>query len=158
MRLTNVCLLVAGLLLVTAAPVPAQQQFSAILEGSQEVPSVPTPASGIGSFTLRADDVFEYEIEFTGLTSPETVAHIHGPGAPGVNAPAIFGLPLGSPKIGSVGPLTAQQKDDLMAGLWYVNVHTELYPAGEIRGQITISTVSNDAETWGEVKLQFEAK
>ena len=32
--------------------------------------------------------------------------------------------------------LTKQQADEVLAGLWYVNVMTEKYPDGEIRGQI----------------------
>jgi hypothetical protein len=44
-------------------------------------------------------------------------------------------LPLGSPS-GLVAVLTQAQVNDLMAGLWYVNVHSTVFPAGEIRGQL----------------------
>jgi len=33
--------------------------------------------------------------------------------------------------------LNDQQAQQLMAGEWYVNVHTEANKAGEIRGQLT---------------------
>jgi len=33
--------------------------------------------------------------------------------------------------------LTDTQAEDLMAGKWYVNIHTATYKAGEIRGQLT---------------------
>ena len=32
--------------------------------------------------------------------------------------------------------LTKQQADEVLSGLWYVNVMTDKYPDGEIRGQI----------------------
>jgi hypothetical protein len=33
--------------------------------------------------------------------------------------------------------LTDTQAEDLMAGKWYVNIHTAAHKAGEIRGQVT---------------------
>jgi hypothetical protein len=32
--------------------------------------------------------------------------------------------------------LTDAQANDLMAGLYYVNIHTDTYPNGELRGQV----------------------
>jgi hypothetical protein len=32
--------------------------------------------------------------------------------------------------------LTAAQEVDLFAGLWYFNLHSDLFPNGEIRGQL----------------------
>ncbi len=45
---------------------------------------------------------------------------------------------LGSPSIGSA-VITASQVTDLLAGLWYINVHTGLNLPGEIRGQVSVS-------------------
>jgi len=33
--------------------------------------------------------------------------------------------------------LTPAQAADLLAGRWYVNIHTARYPGGEIRAQVT---------------------
>jgi hypothetical protein len=33
--------------------------------------------------------------------------------------------------------LTEAQAADLLAGRWYVNIHTAANPGGEIRGQVT---------------------
>jgi hypothetical protein len=41
-----------------------------------------------------------------------------------------------SPKTGCVGPLTGKQMSNLKKGLFYLNVHSEMFPAGEIRGQV----------------------
>jgi hypothetical protein len=32
--------------------------------------------------------------------------------------------------------ITAEQAADLKAGKWYVNIHTEKFPDGEVRGQV----------------------
>ena len=138
-----------------AAPSVAATDFVATIDGAQS--GTPSTGTGSGTFVLRDDDVFEYEIVFDGLVAPESVAHVHGPALPGVNAGVVFGLPLGSPKIGNFGPLTAQQKADLLAGLWYVNIHSTLYTAGEIRGQIIESeVVSSESQSWGAIKQLFE--
>jgi hypothetical protein len=67
----------------------------------------------------------------------------------------LFPLPLGSPIVGTVGPLTATEEANLNAGLLYVNVHTALIPGGEIRGQIYRGTVGVEPGTWSGVKGLF---
>lgn len=143
-----------ALLALTFAGAASAQTYSALLDGVQEVPPVATPAGGTGSFTLDASKILSFNIQFSGLIGSETAAHIHGPAATGVNAGVLFGLPAGSPKIGTIGPLTPAQEADLNAGLWYVNVHSTFRPGGEIRGQI-LNTISVEAGTWGEIKGLF---
>jgi hypothetical protein len=55
----------------------------------------------------------------------------------GANAGVVVPItgPLVSPIKGSA-VLTAAQAADLMAGKWYVNVHTAANPGGEVRGQV----------------------
>ena len=43
---------------------------------------------------------------------------------------------LGSPKFGFLGPFTEDERDALNRGLLYINVHSTMFPGGEIRGQI----------------------
>ncbi len=95
-------------------------------------------------------------MQFSGLTAPVTVAHIHRAAA-GVNGPVIIGLdgmPLsngrpswnliapGVTSFNSGGPLTAPfnfpaaEVANLIAGNTYFNVHSSNFPGGEIRGQI----------------------
>jgi hypothetical protein len=92
-------------------------------------------------FVLRAQNIVNV-----------TQAHIHV-GAEGVNGPVIFWLfdpatdgPFTSPVTGTLtaadlvqaGGINtfAQALEAIRDGNTYVNVHTVVYPAGEIRGQI----------------------
>lgn len=80
---------------------------------------------------------------FTDLTGDATFAHIHGNAAQTGTAGVLFNMSSGltaSASNGSISystlALSAQQESDLLAGLWYVNVHTDANPGGEIRGNI----------------------
>jgi hypothetical protein len=67
------------------------------------------------------------------------MAHFHGPAAQGTKGPLIVwlskqGSPADSPLTGQT-ILTPEQAVQFAAGQWYVNVHTQANPGGEIRGQ-----------------------
>lgn len=124
----------------------ATTQFAAFLSGDDEVPPVVTDASGVGRFSLAEDGTLSWEIAVRNIADI-TAAHIH-PGAPGVNGPPLFTLYDGTGTFDPDNPisgdvmLTPAQVNDLLAGNYYVNVHTTGNPSGEIRGQI------NPAQTW----------
>ena len=110
--------------------------FDFKLTGSQEVPARVTSATGSGTASLNlASNFFEIDYSFSGLLGPQTGAHIHGPATFGVNAPVLIPFALGSP-ISFETTLTAAQADQVLSGLWYVNIHSTVFPGGEIRGQI----------------------
>jgi hypothetical protein len=140
--------------------VVAQTHFVATIDGNQEVPPSGSPGTGLGCFTLNANNTLDYEVSFSGLLGTETAAHIHGPAPMGVNAGVQFGFALGSPKIGTFGPLTAAQAIDLLNGHYYVNIHSTLFPGGEIRGQILTSgdpcTLPVEPSTWGAIKALYD--
>ncbi|MCF6159662.1 MAG: CHRD domain-containing protein [wastewater metagenome] len=118
--------------------------FTALLTGGQEVPENDSKAFGVAFMTFEVETrMLCYSITFTDdkLTGTETVAHFHAPAAPGENADIIFDItpdpsPVGSPKNGCVGPLTRRQGRDLNRGLFYINIHSDAFPGGEIRGQV----------------------
>ncbi len=110
--------------------------FSATLTGADEVPANTEAGHGVFSGELEtAQKVLVYRATYTGLTGPAVAAHLHGPAAPGANAPPVVMIPDPS-AIGGAVILTGAQADDLLAGKWYFNVHTKAHPGGEIRGQI----------------------
>lgn len=152
MRLNKAVALAAVLSFMAAVPAQATIiGFSASLNGAQENPPVPTPATGTGTFSYDdVTNVLSYNITYSGLLANETAAHFHR-GAVGMNGGIQIGLPSpGQPKIGTVN-LTAVHEADLLAGLWYCNIHTTLYPAGEIRGQLE-RAVPAQPSSWGRIK------
>jgi hypothetical protein len=82
----------------TASPSPSNPTlFVAQLDGAQEVPPVTTAATGNGTVALNAaGDTITANLSFTGLSSNQTAAHIHGPANVGVNAPVLFNLGTGT--------------------------------------------------------------
>ncbi len=132
--------------------------FTVNMSGSNEVPA--NNSTGVGGPTASGSvnfndvtKVFSVSISYFGLSAPATASHIHGPGAPGVNA-AVF-MPLSGTTSVTSGTfsgsltLTAQQQSDLFNGLDYANIHTTAFPGGEIRGQIlnpTLATIPEPQE------------
>jgi hypothetical protein len=115
--------------------------FKVPLTGAQDVPPVDTPATGTAEVTYDpATRVVTWTITYSGLSSAATMAHFHGPAAEGKNAPPTIwlstqGKPPENPITGSA-TLTPDQAKQFSAGDWYVNVHSQSHPAGEIRGQV----------------------
>jgi hypothetical protein len=130
----------AAAVLLAAAPAFAETlHFATTLKGSDEVPANTTKGTGKVTATLdTATKQFDYHVTYKGLTGPATMAHFHGPAAPGVNAPPVVPVPssaLANPMTGKA-TLTDAQIADLKDGKWYFNIHTAANPGGEIRGQL----------------------
>ena len=129
-----------GLVALLALAVPASAdmvKFKASLKGSSEVPANQTGGTGNVTATYNtASKQLTWDGTYSGLTGPATAAHFHGPAAPGQNAGVAVPItPPTSPMRGTA-TLTDAQAADLMAGKWYVNVHTDANKGGEIRGQL----------------------
>ncbi|MBD3162564.1 MAG: CHRD domain-containing protein [Candidatus Eisenbacteria bacterium] len=106
------------------------------IDGAQEDPDTDPSGAGIGLIAYDPDgDALSYDITFAGLTSPETAAHIHGFAPPDSSAGVLHTLPMGERKIGAWSYGSADE-EMVFAGLTYINIHSEMFPAGEIRGQI----------------------
>lgn len=112
--------------------------FTATLNGASEVPADTSKATGTGTFKYdRTTYMLSGTVTFSGLTA--TASHIHK-GAVGVSGPVVIPLdvtaPVTSPITLAPTLLDSTQRADLMNGLYYVNIHSEAFPAGEIRGQL----------------------
>ena len=126
----------------SAVASPHASNLTASLSGASEVP--PTGGSGSGTLQATLDNqtrVLTWSFTFSGLSGPPTAAHFHGPAMPGENAGVAIPIAVGlkSPDSGLV-TLTTAQVEDLLAGKWYLNVHTAANPNGEIRGQVMIGS------------------
>lgn len=122
---------------VVAAPAGAQILFDAQLSGANEVPSTPSTASGSCTGVLTgfggpaADPEFHLSCEHNVLDA--TLAHIHI-GFAGQVGPPVVTLDVND--IDAVWDLSVDEAIRLLAGGYYVNVHSPTFPAGEIRGQL----------------------
>lgn len=116
---------------------PVSRQFVSNLVGAEEVPPTGNTVKGNGGIVQLSNDELTAKVSllFSGLTGTETGAHVHA-GAPGVNGPIIFPLPLGNPINNFVVSPTTQQVADLRTGQQYMNVHSSSFLNGEIRGQL----------------------
>jgi len=125
--------------LVAIPPAAAETiALKARLTGADEVPPNNSTATGQAEANLdSATKVLSWSVTYSGLSGPAIGAHLHGPGEHGKNAGiAIPFTSVVSPIKGNA-TLTDAQMTDVLAGRWYVNIHTSAHPGGEIRGQLT---------------------
>jgi hypothetical protein len=121
----------------------SKYKLSGDASGAQEVPAVNTSGTGTlsGSYDTTSKSLI-YTVTWTGISGDATVAHFHGPAAPGENAPPMQDLNI--TMNGTAGTATdtvtatADLHAALLAGKVYYNVHTADYPDGEIRGQVVL--------------------
>ncbi len=145
-------------LVATVAPARADFVSTATLSAATDGA---TNSKGSGMATvdwMSASNSFTYTLSWTNLTGPATMAHIHF-GPPGVSGPIVIPFFMSSmPASDTIsGSLTAADfKPDPAGGIntiadvataiedgkAYVNVHTAQYPAGEIRGQLAVSSTA----------------
>jgi hypothetical protein len=135
---TMLAMLALGAAVTFAGPAFAEK-MKATLDGKSEVP--PNTSAGKGTADIDynpGSKKLTWKLTYSGLSGPATAAHFHGPAEAGKNAGVAVASPNAnsSPAEGSA-TLTDAQAADLMAGKYYVNVHTAANPAGEIRGQVT---------------------
>ncbi|MTH17613.1 CHRD domain-containing protein [Flavobacterium sp. LC2016-01] len=116
-------------------PAPVIVTFNATLNGTSEVPANASTATGTATLSYnKTTKIFTLNVTYTGLTP--TMGHIHK-GAVGTSGPIVFPFTnITSPFSYTSAALTAEQETDLLANNYYVNLHTEAFTAGEIRGQL----------------------
>jgi uncharacterized membrane protein YgdD (TMEM256/DUF423 family) len=118
--------------------------LSADLSGTAERPTqVDTTGAGFSGLSLTGDSL-KILMTYRNLSGPATAAHIHGPApASGIAGVLISLVPLHQGPLAASGvfsgeiELTAEQRQALLAGQTYINVHTQSHPDGEIRGQVS---------------------
>lgn len=135
-----------------------KQIYKAVLLTENELHEVVgSNAHGAGIFGFAPGST-PFQLTVNNVSGPVTGAHIHGPATESENGPVVVTLCGGPPpavmpvctmdgpttlKISGVignhlqpGITNAQFQDWLEDGLLYINVHTDLNPAGEVRGQL----------------------
>lgn len=156
------------LLVATGSASAAEVHLATTLRGFEEVPVVSSAAGGTFTATLSDDrSTIEYELNYT-LTGHVTQAHIHigqksvnggisiwfcsnlaspptppgtqpCPDSPGTVHGTITAADVVGPSGQGITPgefFEAQRA--ILRGNGYANVHSDLFPGGEIRGQILV--------------------
>ncbi len=118
---------------------PSLTQFDALLDGAQVVPASGSVATASAAFTLNPDFSLTYSLTVSGLEGTGPVVRVYK-GLPGQTGPLVLTL-SGGPTTwaGATAPLTGKPFAYLSSGLLHVQVHSLLYPDGEVRGQIVPS-------------------
>jgi len=145
---------------VEGVPVQEPVLFQARLTTETQVQGVkegtPGSASGLAIAILdREENVLRYSLTYKGLSGEPTMAHFHR-GSTGEEGPPVRTI-FGKPEIDEAPTTAPDGTSGLLSGTWsgegeqaltgemiealltgeiYVNIHTELNPAGEIRAQL----------------------
>lgn len=148
-----VCTVFIGLLLTNAAKADVAgfpvQVYEATLTAADEVPPNDSTASGYAALALDNDGQTLFYRVLVNDIDNISAAHIHE-AAPGSNGDVVFTLFDGTGTFDPSTPisgnltLTPTQAAALLAGNYYINVHTSDVPSGEIRGQIGEADVTGD--------------
>ena len=129
----------------SAEPLATSFQIRASLSAAQEVPT-PTgnvsAASGSLTGTVMKEDsgaAISWSLAYSRLTGDAIAAHVHrgGSGQTGPIGTFLCG-PCASP-ISGTARLDNATLAAIQNGSAYVNVHTSMNPAGEVRGQVAIT-------------------
>ena len=138
MKSTIVACVSAIAMLASTASQADMLNLGATLSGTAEVP--PNTSAGMGQLQAefdKATKTLRYTLRYSGLSGPVKAGHFHGPAEAGKNAGVALGINnAGDSPVQGSAVLTADQAADLLAGKWYVNLHTAANPGGELRGQV----------------------
>ena len=112
--------------------------------GSQEIPSNTTTGTATltGSYN-RSTNSLNYTINWTGLTNNLAAAHFHGPASATETAGPMLDITIGTNGLSGSASATVTVTDAfesaLLDGKVYYNLHTPLYPNGEVRSQVNVT-------------------
>ncbi len=140
------CSFVFALAFVSLSSQAAIISLNANIDGAQANAGMGTGSLGSGIASMMLDDVsnaFSWDISWAGLSSDVVAAHFHGPALPNQNAGVQVAIDFASNPTSGAANITAAQAADLLAGLWYINIHTSQFGGGEIRGQVIVEQANN---------------
>jgi hypothetical protein len=149
-------MILLGLALLALGTGPA---LAAVFYAAELLPDLVQPHSGASAYGQATIVMFEagsqmhLTLNFAGLASLQTAARllVAAPDQPGVS---VLELPLGSP-LALTLDLTPDIATALADGELAIQIHSELWPEGAIRGNFGFVTVGVDVTSWTRVKGLF---
>ena len=132
-----VAALAVSMMFAAATAQAEMMKFTTEMTGTAAVPPTDSTATGTAEVTLDTEaKSVTWVYTHTGLSGDMTAAHIHGPATATEAAPPVIDTTTETMK--GTAPITDAQAAELIAGKYYLNVHTEKFPDGEIRGQLVL--------------------
>ena len=160
---SKLCTLMLAITFMPSLALAVQEVFSGIpLLGTEQVP--PNDSAGFGAVTAIYDEdtnrlFYEFEWQLEG-TNEAVAAHFHK-GARGATGSVVIDLgPIAgnSGKSTGVVDLTPAEELDLKAELWYLNVHSNVFPGGEVRGQMVERSPIEGAQVYDPSQARLRLK
>jgi hypothetical protein len=166
MKMTLALMLASSLAITASPAAATITVYSAQLSGANENPANASPGTGLAIVTIDdVLDTMRVQAFFSGLLGTTTASHIHCCAPAGSNAgvatqtPFFVGFPIGvtsgtydntfdmtltgsfssaflAANGGTADSAFAALIAGLDAGTAYYNIHTTMFPGGEIRGQL----------------------
>ncbi len=127
-------------------PVDLKKKAHVMFSGSQEVPANASTGTGMGDVVFDPETkivTYSFSWQLGSAAATTTNMHFHGAEdgsdtkSSGVAIPISGFTTASSGSISGVTPvLTETQINQLLAGKWYLNIHSSTIAAGELRGNI----------------------
>jgi len=127
-------------------PVDLKKKAHVMFSGSQEVPANGSTGTGMGDVVFDPETkivTYSFSWQLGSAAATTTNMHFHGAEdgsdtkSSGVVIPISGFTTASSGSISGVTPvLTDAQISQLLAGKWYLNIHSSTIAAGELRGNI----------------------
>lgn len=127
-------------------PIDLKKKAHVMFSGSQEVPANTSTGTGMGDVVYDPETkiaTYSFSWQLGSAAATTTNMHFHGAEdgsdtkSSGVVIPISGFSTTSSGSISGVTPvLTDVQVSQLLAGKWYLNVHSSTVPGGELRGNI----------------------
>jgi hypothetical protein len=133
--------------ILTSVRVPAYAQVSpgcqlrATMDGAQETPPNASPGTGTATFTRTAPNQLSYTYNYQNLLAGVNGCHIHE-APPGMAGSIVIPLSINAGTTSGSVSDTATADPALLDRIcanpagFYINLHTDAFPGGEIRGQL----------------------
>jgi len=129
------------------------------MSGANETPPITTTGTGTAKITYDKNKrTISYDLTWHlgDEASLTTGMHFHGAedGSDVKNSPVV--VPINGFTSASSGTLTGTTREltpaesaQLLAGKWYINIHSSVNPGGEIRGNIKLTSTTGGTSTGG---------
>ena len=136
-RVLRLAILMLPLIAGAGGAIAEPVRHAGELRGRHVAPPVESNGLGTAQTALSGNEL-TWLVSFFGLSEPATAVHIHGPARDGEDTDILYDVAANGIDTVMAGKatLTDSQRADLLAGRWYVNVHTATNPGGELRAQL----------------------